>query len=163
MQKRIFNAGWDKLLKTVTFSVILITLIVIAYSFHIPSFAGAAIRVPLCLILGAAFLFAPKYYIIGEGKISIKRYLGKTSINISDVADIRAIDGSQLKYAIRTFGVGGFFGYYGLYWSKSLGSFKAYITDRNNCVLLQTRQGKRFVLSPDNRLEFVEMIKAAMQ
>ena len=163
MEAKYFNARWDNLLKWCTGIVIVILAVMIRLSF-LPQFAptgyAAIIRTTILAIMLAAFLFAPRYYVIAGGSLIIKRYIGHVAIALSDIASVRALDASEMRFAIRTFGVGGFFGYYGRFWCRSIGSFRAYITDRSNCVFIQTRSGRKFVISPENRQEFLEIINA---
>ncbi len=163
MEAKYFNARWDSLLKWSTAGVIVVMAIVIRVSFmpeYISELPVSVIRATLFAILLAAFLLAPRYYMIVDKSLVIKRYLGHITIPLSDFASIRALDAGEMRFAIRTFGVGGFFGYYGRFWCRSMGSFRAYITDRSNCVVIQTRQGRKIVISPENRQEFLEMTKA---
>lgn len=163
MEAKYFNARWDNLLKWSTAVVIVILAIMLRLSF-LPQFAptgyAAVIRTTVAAIFLASFLFAPRCYVVVNNSLIIKRYLGHVAVPLSEIASVRALDAGEIRFAIRTFGVGGFFGYYGRFWCRSIGSFRAYITDRSNCVVIQTRHGHKIVISPENRLEFLELIKA---
>src|SRR5262249_29856517 len=67
-----------------------------------------------------------------------------------------------LAGALRTFGVGGLFGYYGAFWSPSLGSFSAYLTRRKSFVLVDTRAG-RMLLSPSDAGAMLDALRAAKE
>jgi hypothetical protein len=60
--------------------------------------------------------------------------------------------------SLRTCGNGGAFSFTGWYWSKSLGFYRAFVTDLNSTVVL--RFGKRtVVLSPEDPEDFVSEMK----
>ena len=56
---------------------------------------------------------------------------------------------------IRTFGVGGLFGYYGQFYNSKIGSMTWYATRQNNTVLVRTIDNKNIVLTPDEPEKFV--------
>ena len=66
----------------------------------------------------------------------------------------------DLRRAIRLRGSGGLFGYYGLFRSAKLGKFKAYVTDKNNRVVVITGS-KTALFSPDDVDGFLNAIRAA--
>jgi hypothetical protein len=59
------------------------------------------------------------------------------------------VDKSEFRTLIRTFGVGGLFGYYGYYYSSSLGKLILYTTQRKNLILIEQKVGRKVLLSPD--------------
>jgi len=61
------------------------------------------------------------------------------------------------KGAIRLFGSGGLFGYTGLYWSKSVGRFSSYVTNRSHSILIDS-DSKKIMISPDDVSGFMEAV-----
>ena len=59
--------------------------------------------------------------------------------------------------SIRTMGNGGLFSFSGRYRSRKLGSFRAYVTDLRNCVVLKLAE-QVIVISPENPEMFVEIL-----
>jgi hypothetical protein len=60
---------------------------------------------------------------------------------------------------MRVAGSGGLFGYYGRFWNRSLGAFRAYATRRSDLVRVDTAD-ERFVLSPDAPDRFLDELCA---
>ena len=56
------------------------------------------------------------------------------------------------------FGVDGFFGSYGLFYSSGLGIFRAYVTNSASLVLITLKGTKKIVLSPESPDEFIWMV-----
>ncbi|OFX71611.1 MAG: hypothetical protein A2X12_08915 [Bacteroidetes bacterium GWE2_29_8] len=97
-----------------------------------------------------AYLFAPMSYIVDDTKLTIVRPVGNKKINFTDIAGIRIIAESELITGIRTFGVGGLFGYFGLFNYKGIGNVTLYATQKRNRILIQTRQGQKIIITPDD-------------
>ena len=57
---------------------------------------------------------------------------------------------------MRKFGSGGVFGYIGKFWNKQQGNMIWYATDMKNPVMIETKNGKKIVLTPDDREQFLE-------
>jgi hypothetical protein len=55
-----------------------------------------------------------------------------------------------MRGTIRTFGVGGLFGYFGKFHTPNIGHITFYATQRVNKVLIVTKQGKKIILTPDD-------------
>ena len=101
-------------------------------------------------ILLGSYLYSPQKYKIQEGQLMIKRPIGHKAINLTDITEIRKIKKGEMSGTIRTFGVGGLFGYYGKFHNSTFGSMTYYITQRKNMILLKTKAGKKIVISPDD-------------
>lgn len=59
---------------------------------------------------------------------------------------------------IRTFGVGGLLGYFGKFYTPQIGHMTFYATQRTNRILIVDKQGKKFLLTPDD-ISLIEKIK----
>jgi len=66
----------------------------------------------------------------------------------------------SLDWSIRLWGNGGLFAGTGIFWNRTWGTFRAYVTTSNtgNLVLMETQNGK-VLISPDNA---TEAMKSAM-
>ncbi|WP_197088653.1 PH domain-containing protein [Rufibacter radiotolerans] len=104
----------------------------------------------MAAILLGCYLYAPQSYRVGANYLEIVRPAQNKRINFTDIREIRALAGPEMNGVIRTFGVGGLFGYFGKYYSPGLGSMTFYATQRNNRLIIETRQGKKMILTPDN-------------
>ena len=61
--------------------------------------------------------------------------------------------------SVRTFGVGGMFVRLGNFKNKKLGYYKAYATNDTNAVLIELKNDKDVVISPEQPENFVEEVK----
>jgi hypothetical protein len=107
----------------------------------------------LFLLLGVligGYLFSPQSYAVTNTELIIHRPIKDRKIAIADITEIRAIDSAELSGTIRTFGVGGLFGYYGMYYNAKIGSMTWYMTQRKNQVLIRTSKGDKIMISPDD-------------
>ncbi|MFI5222059.1 MAG: PH domain-containing protein [Bacteroidia bacterium] len=96
------------------------------------------------------YVLSPGSYVINETDLIIKRPAGDAKIKLSDIAEIRMANEGELKWMLRTFGNGGLFGYYGKYFVYGIGTLTLYTTKLTNRIFIQTKQGKKFLISPDD-------------
>ncbi len=159
--ERYFNAPWGTLLKVFSF---LATLLLVGV-FGGMIFSGRASTlvtmilyslIPL-LTLSISLLFTVRGYSISENTFRIRRLMWYTDIDISMLQSVE-YDPKAMTGSIRTFGNGGLFSFSGRYKSGKLGSFKAYVTDFNNCVTIKT-SGLTLVVSPENPDLFVTILR----
>ena len=99
----------------------------------------------------AAYLNSPKNYAMGNFDFTINRAIGRITIQVKDIAEIRPLKDEEMEGTLRTFGVGGLFGYYGSFNNQHIGDFKMYATKKTGLVIIHTAQGDTFVISPDDR------------
>jgi hypothetical protein len=90
----------------------------------------------------------------------VKRLIGNVRIPLDGIHDVRAAVPADFQGAIRTFGNGGLFGYYGRFSSPALGSSSWYVTKRSNAVVLRTGS-KTTVVSPDDVPGFIAAVRAS--
>ena len=90
---------------------------------------------------------APQRLEIGEERIVILRRYKSVVINRSEIKSVQALSKSDFNGAVRTFGVGGLFGFFGRYHSNKLGSFRLYATSFENLFLVKLWNGKSIVFS----------------
>jgi uncharacterized membrane protein YfcA len=116
-----------------------------------PSGAG---RVALAVVVGAlalSFMMAPRALVVEKGELRIERRLwAPLRVPLADI-ERAALLGSLGGGVLRLFGVGGFFGSYGLFRSTKLGRFRMYATHGGQAVLV-TRKGGLLplVITPDD-------------
>ena len=103
----------------------------------------------IAIILGS-YLFSPRKYELQNGQLIIKRLIGAKVINLTDIIEIRKINRGEMTGTIRTFGVGGLFGYYGKFHNSTFGHMTYYVTQRKNMILLKTKDEKKIIISPDD-------------
>ena len=110
----------------------------------------------IAIIIGT-YLYSPKGYAIHDNSLIIKRPIGELTINMSDIVEVRKIEKGEMSGTIRTFGVGGLFGYYGKLRNSTFGNMTYYVSQRKNMILLKTVTDKKIVISPDS-IDMVEKL-----
>ena len=91
--------------------------------------------------------FAPQRLEIGDDKIVVLRRYRSVVLHREEIKSIEYVSKLSFRGAIRTFGVGGLFGYYGRYYAPALGSFTLYATNFDNLFLIRLVNGKKIVIS----------------
>lgn len=117
------------------------------------------ILVFLMMVLGGTWLFSPQAYEIGDGKLTVKRWIGDLGIGLHEIVEIKELTKEETKGTIRTFGVGGLFGYFGRFYIPGIGKVLFYATQRKNKVLIKMKDEKQIILTPDD-LKFIQYLKS---
>lgn len=162
-----FSAPWDRTVRLVT-GVVLAVLVGVGVMLYVTfrsveasDLGLAALELLLLGILLASYLLAPRGYRIEGGALLIRRPIGPVRIPIGRIRRVEKLPPEAIKGAVRTFGNGGLFGFYGRFRNKRLGSFRMYVTDRSRLVLVEADH--LYVLSPDRPDMFVETLQARLQ
>jgi hypothetical protein len=160
-----FAAPWDRTLRVTTTLVVLFlagaaaTFAVVALRASVPLEFVAGIAALVAVILGATWALAPRGFSLEAGQVRIERPLRSVAVPFRAVTSASLLPPGALRGAVRLGGSGGLFGYYGRYWSKTLGAFRLYATRREGLVRIDTAD-ERFVLSPEPAERFLEEILA---
>ena len=158
-----FTTSLDKFNKISTIIVSAILLAVLIPSFFIKPEQGQDIVKSLAILPIIAFvivyLLRPKNYSVSADKLLIHRMINNVEIDRNNIQSVQEIDESQVKNSLRTFGVGGFFGNFGKFWNSTLGNMTWYVTRKNNFVLIETKDQKKIILTPDKPEEFVASLQ----
>jgi hypothetical protein len=149
-----FPASYDRATKIISALVCLFLLAVMAYTHSLIFFTIA-----LLLIL-VSFAYSPRGYVLSDRAILVQRLAGHPRIALDDVREARRATPDDFRRSIRLRGSGGLFGYYGLFRSAKLGKFTAYVTNRNNRVVVITGS-KTAIFSPDDADGFLNAIRAS--
>lgn len=89
-------------------------------------------------------------YELNKDELIIKRPFKPVVIKRKDIEDIQFLTDEQLKWTIRSFGVGGLFGYFGYFYNRQLGSMLWYTSQRKNRILIVLKNMDKIVVSPDD-------------
>jgi hypothetical protein len=111
------------------------------------------------LIALACWALSPKAIEVEGGELRVlRRGWRAATFPLSRVDGVAVLPAGALRGAVRTFGVGGLFGFYGWFYRK--GAFRLYAsrTDRLVEVVID---GKRIVVSPDEPQRFVDGLLAS--
>lgn len=117
---------------------------------EIPLWAALLIESIFLVTFLFCYLYAPQAYIVESDKLSIIRPIGNIDLALNNFSSVRLVDKSEIRTLVRTFGVGGLFGYFGFYYSSSMGKLSLYTTQRKNLVLIEQKEGRKVILSPDD-------------
>lgn len=109
----------------------------------------------LIIVTIICFILKPSHYILEEDAIIIHRKFNDVKILHSDILKVELVPAEKLKWSIRTFGVGGLFGYFGKFYNRNIGSMTWYATQRENFVLIKTSKNN-IIITPDDAENFVE-------
>lgn len=116
---------------------------------------GARVGLVILLVLGVtlalAWAMSPRAVTVRDGELHVDRRawrpLRVPLTSIASAAPIAGLAGGTL----RLFGVGGFFGSYGLFSNGELGRFRLYATRGGQAVLVKRTDGALpLVLTPDD-------------
>jgi hypothetical protein len=163
-----YKASFDTLTKIITITVAIIFLSITLKTVNQLStsqnnlktlFIPAGILIFVIATLVGSYLLSIQKYIVEDSTLVIKRAFGDKRISIADIEEVRLIAKDEMRGTIRTFGNGGFFGYYGKYYNKKLGSFTLYSTQRKNRIFIRTKHGDKLVISPDD-ISLADVLKA---
>jgi hypothetical protein len=116
----------------------------------------------LLLVVFSSFLVFPLYIISDDEGIGIKTLLRTKRIAFQDIDHIERMEKSDWffgirKGAFRIFGVGGVFGFIGLFRLKGIGNFWSYVTDERKAFIIYRKKGLPVAISvsePDDFLPF---------
>lgn len=101
-------------------------------------------------ILLGSWLYAPQSYTLDNSELTINRPIGKVKFKLSDITQVRTLADNETKGTIRTFGVGGLFGYFGKFHTPGIGHSTFYATQRKNKILIITNSDKKIIITPDD-------------
>jgi hypothetical protein len=155
-----YKASFDNLTKIVTIGVTILFAF-ICYAPIIIIKNGSEDRSPIYTVVALisvyliTYGFSTKAYELTQNEVIIRRLLGNVKIKRSEITSVEIIEKEQMGWIIRTFGVGGLFGYWGKFSSSKLGSMTWYATRKNRIILIKTINNKRFVITPDEMEQFV--------
>lgn len=127
--------------------IALVTVISLALGNHQAWLVVAVVSIAMAL----SWAMSPRALVVDERELRVERRLWPAlRVARSDIENAAPLD-SLGKRALRLFGVGGFFGSYGLFWSDKLGRFRLYGTRRGQAVVVVRRGGLLpLVLTPDD-------------
>lgn len=91
--------------------------------------------------------YAPQRLEVGDDSIVVLRRYKSVVIYRDEMASVEALPKNALRWAVRTGGVGGLFGYFGRYYHRTIGNFSLYATSKENLFLIRKHNGEQIVVS----------------
>jgi hypothetical protein len=154
-----YKASLDNLAKGVTIGISILFATIIFGQFLAVKDADRAVPVyitlTLLLIYFIAFALRPINYMLTSNDLIIHRLFADVKIQRSQIKSIKLLDKSATGWSIRTFGVGGLFGYYGKFFNSKLGSITWYATRRDGMILIVTMDNRKIIVTPDDPNKFI--------
>ncbi len=117
----------------------------------------------LIIILILTYGFSPKGYGVQDRQLVIYRPFQNKFYATDDMLHVTLVDRKELKNSLRVFGVGGLFGYFGLFRNSRYGTMIWYATRRDQFVVIERSNGRTIVLTPDDPNSFVQEINQTIQ
>ena len=154
--KEFNTAKMDGTTKTITIVVLFFLILFPISSFFFEPPKPIISVISFLLMYGAIFIaygFIPKRIAISSDQILIKNIFGSIVINIMEIESFGKIE--KLGLNIRTFGVGGLFGYFGRFNGGDLW----YVTNTHKKMKIILKSGKIYMISPENPDDFVNEIQ----
>lgn len=152
-----FKASLDKTAIIISSIISILLGLSILYKFNLP------ITFMLLTIYLICWYLKPLSFDINEDEIIIRRWFKSVHINKSEIESLDLIEKNRIRGSIRTFGVGGLFGWYGKFNNDELGSMTWYLTRRDRPILITTKSGKKILLSPDDTEGFLKEFHSSKQ
>ena len=154
-----YKTSLDNLAKGITVGVTILFASLIIGQFSIITDAGRAVPIyttTACLLIYfLSFIFRPINYVVTKDELIVSRPLLNVHIKRSDIKSVELIEKNKIRRSLRTFGVGGLFGYYGNFVNFSLGRMTWYATRRDKPVLVKTADNKKLIFTPNDPGKFV--------
>jgi hypothetical protein len=145
-----YKASLDKTAIIITILVSLLFGALIIFNFILP------LAILLLIVYLICWHLKPLSYEIMAEEIIIRRLIKSVHINRTDIENLTLIDKDKLSGTIRTFGVGGLFGWYGKFSNNELGDMSWYLTRRDKPILIISKTGKKVLISPDDAEAFIK-------
>ncbi|MDH3714219.1 MAG: PH domain-containing protein [Gammaproteobacteria bacterium] len=147
-----FAARWSKMLIVVSVVTTGVCLVAGFAAGHVQPWLGAAVM----SMPAVALLFCVRGYTLKPDLLLVKRLLWSTEIPLRGLRSADA-DPTLLAGSWRTFGNGGFFSVTGWFYSRTLGRYRAFVTNRSDAVILRFVD-RTVVVSPDQANTFAEQV-----
>ncbi|WP_439880684.1 PH domain-containing protein [Pontibacter sp. MBLB2868] len=159
----IFKASLDGVAKAFSTVYTLLIFGVIFWQvfifFEVPQSNSVIASLFLLGILLVPYCYHPINYCIQAERVVIRRPLKNVVIRKREIERVRMVDRHEMKGTLRSFGVAGLYGYFGKFSNLEIGSMLWYATQKRNYVLIQTRDNKHYILTPDQPEDFIQQLK----
>jgi hypothetical protein len=159
-----YKTSLDDTAKVITVFVTVLFAVIIGGQFVIVKAENHAVpiytTVGCLLIYLIAYIFHPVSYIVTKDELVIHRPVSNVHFKRSDIKTVELLQKQKIRGSIRIMGIGGLFGYYGIFANFSIGRMVWYATRRDNPVLIRTINNKKIVLTPDEPGELVRALSA---
>lgn len=161
-----YTASIDKPTKIITIAITVLFAgigILELLTFSPEAKIGAFISIAIMLaIYWGTYVYRVTGYTLTASKLTIHRPISDVTYSRQTIESVRIVTKEQLKFTIRTFGVGGFWGYFGKFYNSVYGKMTWYVTRRDQLVLIKTEKNT-ILLSPDDIDSFINDLEKSAQ
>jgi len=154
-----FRAPWGTPLRLISWGTTVCCVVIgLIMAWNMPGAMRWLALAPLAMVLGGA-LFTIRGYSIQGDVILVHRLFWDTPLPVAGLLSAQA-DPAAMRGSIRLCGNGGMFSFTGLFRNKTLGNYRAFVTDSRRAVVLRYPR-RTVVLSPAEPEEFVRELPVA--
>ena len=163
--KTIYECPQSKGVKWSTIICFIVVLAVLLCEIYLITEMGHSVEAivvtsVVLLVVFSSFLVFPLYIISDDEGIGVKTLLRTKRIPFQDIDHIERMERCDWffgfrKGAVRIFGVGGVFGFIGLYRLKGIGNFWSYVTDEKKAFMIYRKKGRPVAISVSEPDEFL--------
>ena len=107
---------------------------------------------------GVTYLYRPLGYRLTTSELEILRPRGSRKVMLSDIKSISDNPDILNQLAVGLWRSVGFYGTFGLFWTKKYGQVYVYLTNNANIVEIVRWDGRRIYLSPDDKAKFIALL-----
>lgn len=125
---------------------------------HVGQFAVLLGLVSFVVMVCVAVFFAPLAFSVYSQAVVVNRMGPDVVIACDSIREATRIGPQEVGFPFRLGGSGGFFGVFGRFYSRPLGHYRAYTTNRTDLVLLTLTDGTNIVLSPGPADAFLDAL-----
>lgn len=151
--KKHFTAPWSNKVKIISIAA---SLMLALGAFWAEGLIGIALIVLIVVLLA----FSIRGYSIMNGQLLVHRLGWSNKFNLEEITSI-SYEPHIMMGSLRLFGNGGFMGFTGWFQNSILGSYRAFVTDGKNTVVVHLNN-KKIVVSPAQPAEFVTVVQEAL-
>ena len=153
------KASLSGFVKATTIIINLIFIVTLIGFFTFLKESGKEFQITIGIIFFFVFVitysFRPIDYTITEHQLIIHRLIKDVVIEKSAIKSVIVLDEKKIEWSIRTFGVGGYYGFFGKFANTQMGNMTWYATRKDNTVLVLTAENEKIILTPDEPEVFV--------
>ena len=103
-------------------------------------------------------IYSVRGYSVKDGRLFVHRFGWAKRFDLATLSEA-AYEPGAMQGSVRTWGIGGVFGFIGHFRNGVLGPYRAYATDPARTVVLKFG-GKTVVVTPEHPAEFVAAVQA---
>lgn len=161
------NVKWSKSVKITTLifvPILVITAIWMFILFLDQSYSWAericcaSIFIVLLATLFVVFAISPRSIALTESQFILNKGIGTMKLNYPDITNVEIYKSDGI-FDVRVFGIGGVCGFTGKFYNNKIGKYTSYVGDYSQALYIQTRKGKKYVLSCEDRDEVYQCLK----